>query len=513
MREFNTSGPCNPALHYTVMREDLIAEGKEKVYKGRYFTIFAPRQSGKTTYFQLLLNELKGEGFTPIWISFEELKTITRTEFYEIVNHYLHHELAKQEVKVDYTIKNHLGLGMFLELIKDQQIVLVIDEFEGIPDERLSEVMHTFRRIYHKQEDYALQSLILVGVSTVAELILSTASPFNVADELQITYFTFEEVEGLINQYVTETEQRFEQEVIQAIYHNTAGQPGLVCALCQHLVTEVVTDKSQSVTMEDFFATLTHFLTRRQDRNILNIVQKAREKQALMLKILFGDHPIEFSIDVPDIAWLYAHGVVDMVDGYVAVPVPLYAKRLIKAFSPVINGEVQNYLTSAQDNFDQYLNQDGSLNINALLASYRAYVRRRGFRAFDTENLKEGAWHYSLDGYINFFIEGLEGQTYIEVPSTRGRTDILIRHRNRSYIIETKIYSTPTRFKQGKSQLAAYVTSEGLAEGYYVVFSRHHTETDNLVTEEVITGKRIYTHIILINFEPPSRLAIPEELK
>jgi len=58
MREFNTSGPCNPALHYTVMREALIAKGKEKVRKGRYFTLFAPRQTGKTTYFQLLLSQL-----------------------------------------------------------------------------------------------------------------------------------------------------------------------------------------------------------------------------------------------------------------------------------------------------------------------------------------------------------------------------------------------------------------------------------------------------------------------
>jgi hypothetical protein len=27
MREFNTSGPCDPAQHYTVMREALVAEG------------------------------------------------------------------------------------------------------------------------------------------------------------------------------------------------------------------------------------------------------------------------------------------------------------------------------------------------------------------------------------------------------------------------------------------------------------------------------------------------------
>ena len=31
IREFNTSGPCDPALHYTVMRDALIAEGKQKV--------------------------------------------------------------------------------------------------------------------------------------------------------------------------------------------------------------------------------------------------------------------------------------------------------------------------------------------------------------------------------------------------------------------------------------------------------------------------------------------------
>ncbi len=65
MREFNTSGPCNPALHYTVMREALIAKGKEKVNKGRYITLFAPRQSGKTTYFQLLPDELKDD-YVPI---------------------------------------------------------------------------------------------------------------------------------------------------------------------------------------------------------------------------------------------------------------------------------------------------------------------------------------------------------------------------------------------------------------------------------------------------------------
>ncbi len=46
-----------------------------------------------------------------------------------------------------------------------------------------------------------------------------------------------------------------------------------------------------------------------------------------------------------------------------------------------------------------------------------------------------------------------------------------------------------------------------------MVFSNIHTEKDELFSEELIQGKRIYTHIILTKFEQPSRLPVREELK
>jgi predicted AAA+ superfamily ATPase len=71
MRYFNTYGPCHPAEHYTVLRTNLIAAGLDKVHKGRYLTLFAPRQAGKTTFFQLLFDAIRKEGrYTPIWIKF-----------------------------------------------------------------------------------------------------------------------------------------------------------------------------------------------------------------------------------------------------------------------------------------------------------------------------------------------------------------------------------------------------------------------------------------------------------
>jgi hypothetical protein len=84
-----------------------------------------------------------------------------------------------------------------------------------------------------------------------------------------------------------------------------------------------------------------------------------------------------------------------------------------------------------------------------------------------------------------------------------GRTDILIRYQSCSYIIETKVYSDNTYFKRGKGQLAEYLKSEDISKGYYVVFINMHTDKDELFSEELIQGKRIYTHIIQTKFEPP----------
>ena len=222
-----------------------------------------------------------------------------------------------------------------------------------------------------------------------------------------------------------------------------------------------------------------------------------------MLRVLFGESAIPFSVNEPNIAWLFANGVVGNNAGFVDVLVPLYAKALITAFRPLINGEATHYV-SAYDTFAGYVDQNG-INLTAILDKYREYVHRRGYQAFDTEHLKEGAWHYSLDNFINFFIERLGGMTFIEVPSGRGRTDILIVQHGRKHLIETKIFTDQYYFQQGKHQLASYLASEGLEEGYYVVFSNKHSQEDTLTFSEMIEGKQIHTYLILTRFDPPGQ--------
>jgi predicted AAA+ superfamily ATPase len=69
MKTFNTSGPNRLEKHYTLERKLLIERGIRLVQDERYFTIWAPRQTGKSTYFRLLATELKKQDYQVVYVN------------------------------------------------------------------------------------------------------------------------------------------------------------------------------------------------------------------------------------------------------------------------------------------------------------------------------------------------------------------------------------------------------------------------------------------------------------
>ena len=61
MKEFNTTGLCNPRKHYMVDINDKLENIKKLVEKEKYFIINRPRQYVKTTTLVALENSLKDE--------------------------------------------------------------------------------------------------------------------------------------------------------------------------------------------------------------------------------------------------------------------------------------------------------------------------------------------------------------------------------------------------------------------------------------------------------------------
>ena len=71
MRSFETRGPVYPEDNYVVARTDELSDFINRLEKGRYVVLFAPRQTGKTTFFHRALDTLPADVYFPIQIDFQ----------------------------------------------------------------------------------------------------------------------------------------------------------------------------------------------------------------------------------------------------------------------------------------------------------------------------------------------------------------------------------------------------------------------------------------------------------
>jgi predicted AAA+ superfamily ATPase len=61
-KTFNTSGLCFPEKHYMVEPLKRLDEVESLIAEELYFTIHAPRQTGKTTFLYAMARKLNAEG-------------------------------------------------------------------------------------------------------------------------------------------------------------------------------------------------------------------------------------------------------------------------------------------------------------------------------------------------------------------------------------------------------------------------------------------------------------------
>jgi hypothetical protein len=162
MRYFNTSGPNIVEEHYTLMRPKLVAEGKLAVHRSRYFTIWAPRQTGKSTYFKLLGEQLVLEGYKVAYVNFESYRNQSLEDFLIRLNNHL-----TQFWEIPFTGKTLASVFTQIESVRGEKLVLIIDEVEGINVAYFSDVLHAIRNAYHSRTYHCLKSVVLVGVTNI----------------------------------------------------------------------------------------------------------------------------------------------------------------------------------------------------------------------------------------------------------------------------------------------------------------------------------------------------------
>jgi hypothetical protein len=501
MRYFNTSGPNIIEKHYTLLRPDLIKRGRELVYDERYFTIWAPRQTGKSTYFHLLATELEKEGYKVAYINFENYRKGSIESFIATLTDELRNYWHKEFIN-----KNLQSIFQDIANIKDEKLVLIIDEVEGINSEYFGDFLHSIRSAYHSRTKHSLKSVILVGVSNIVGVIQDNASPFNIADNLNVPYFTNEETLELLGQHEQETGQLFAPSVKSKISEITANQPGLVNGFAWKLVD--THPNKPVIDYEDYLDVEKWYLRRNLDKNVANIINKGFKHKNFLQRLLFTDAKIPFQIYQENIKELFVNGIITYdKDDNVIFKVPLYQKCLHAAFYPYLNGESDRI----QENIEskKYFDASNTLNLDTVIQEYQTYAQRRGFQFFRDKDengnftsIQEAALVYSFETFINAFLGVVGGHSYLEAHVALGRTDILINVRGHEQVVEAKVYKNITQFTDGKAQLAYYIQHLGLKMGYYLVFvNTDVTHSEVIEADEMIEGVRIITYLVRYELE------------
>ncbi len=537
MRRFGTQGRVYPDKHYVVPRTKEIDDFNKRVKDGRYIVLFAPRQTGKTTFFRMALAALSTENpsYFPIQLDFQIMRNCSPPIFYDRLYQMLCMQIESvfqkrgrgpsdklKQFLNDTTISDDFSLILFFRhlsnlldndadnnVFTNNKVVLLIDEFDGIPQNVVSEFLYALRTIYLSDELHCPHSVGIVGVKSINQLNYDrSVSPFNVQDEFRLPNFTFEQIQDLFGQYTDEVGQSFAPEVIKSLHTQTGGQPFLVNRIAQILTEEMEIPKTETINQLHFSDAHTQIL-REQNVNIQHLttnIRRDKRFESMLMKIMAREQGVDFNLDDDIISELATFGVIrESTDKMCEIANPIYLFRIMRTFKPMVNGLENDYFSEEKDECSlDYLTSDEQIDMPRLLDNFRDFITRAGFRILQVpDKPKEYIGQHLLYAYLDQFVRSVGGNLYLEVQTGRGRMDLLLIHNQQKYIVETKIWEGDTRFASGKKQLSAYMELEETTEGYYVVFD-HRQNPEPRVETETVNGMSIRSYVIPIVQERPS---------
>ena len=448
-KTFETRGPVKPERNYVVARTEELADFIHRVEEGRYIVIFAPRQTGKTTFFRRALEMLATEDseYFPLALSFQIYRHATPPVFYENLYRDIRLSIARvfqrwgrvppdllTQFLDNATLTDHFSLRRFFQelpgALEGRQVVLVIDEFDGIPQAVLSDFLYTLRDIYLEDSTRARcpYSVGIVGVKSITQLNYDrTISPFNIQDEFALPNFTMAQVAELLEQYTAEVGQAFAPDVIELLHRQTAGQPFLVNRLAQLLTAEMDIPKTETITLAHFTQAHTALL-REQNVNfhhLITNVQRHPHFERVLMEIATSEEDVPFNPGSDVMNELVTYGVLaEDAEGMCQIVNPIYQHRVLKAFQPAINGLRRDYFPKDSGiQFSDYLTADGHLAMEPLLDNFRDFIARIGFRILQEPDLPRGIDWTTSAGDISRCVRADDARQHVSGTADRTRPD------------------------------------------------------------------------------------------
>ena len=523
MKEFNTTGICNPDKHYMVDISQRVKDIKALVDAGKYFCINRARQYGKTTTLAALKKALTGS-YNVIYIDFQGIGQSgfeTEEKYVQELSRLIWNrrrtdkglsaELLDKLNEWKNAKKPVVRLGELFDLLADwceqceTGIILIIDEVDSAANHQVFlDFLAQLREGYLSRERDGIttfQSVILAGVTDVRHLQGKIRpedehkinSPWNIASDFDLDMSLPEPgIKGMLDEYEADHHTGMNTALIAKILREyTSGYPYLVSRLCQLIDgtvsagmgtgdawTEAGVDEAIKILLADGDDTLFGSLMSKLE----NMPQlKGQLRDILMKGDVIAWQPFD-----DEQALLRMYGFITNYHNTVAVANRIFEMLLYHYFLGETNTN-DAFRNDALLHKSIFINDDGTLNMERILERFVDTQRMIHGDADDSFLEEEGRERFLT--YIAPIINGTGTYSIEEQTRDKLRMDVVIHYFGKRYVVELKIWHGPRYNEEGEKQIMQYLDYFGLHLGYMVSFNFNKNKEPGV--KEVRIGDKV----------------------
>jgi hypothetical protein len=495
-----------PEQDYMADISDRVEAVKEMVDLGQYFTINRPRQFGKTTLLEALARRISGE-YICASISFEGLgdesfentaafcQALTDKISADLRRSPAGYETAYAKSWMDSSVITFNLLDKHVsKMCRGKKVVLLIDEVDKTSDNRV--FLHFLGLLRDKflnrkkGLDDTFQSVILAGVYDIRNLKLKLInegvykpsgqegrllnSPWNIAADFLVDMsFHPRDIAGMLSEYEADHATGMDiASVSELIYEYTGGYPFLVSKICQML------DRDKSLT-RDWSPRGVHravkALVRQsgslfgQNNTLFDDISKNLENYpnlySFIYDILILGKRKNYTGTVPTIQMAAMFGFIKNIDGFAVISNRIFEIIMADYF---IAKDDENRSHAHITGYHGDIITGGRFDMELCLSKF-ADLFREIFTEKDKPFIEEHGRMLFLT-YLKPLING-GGFYHIESRLTdQRRMDLVVDFGLDQFIIELKLWYGETAHEKAYEQLAGYLKSKRMAEGYLLTF-------------------------------------------
>lgn len=512
-KRFNTTGSCNPNQHYMVDISQKVEQVSTMVKNGLYFTINRARQFGKTTTMNMLFNHLKDD-FIIYSISFEigDHLFLSTADFCSGLCQKLSRAYGitkeqslfwKDDIPSNF---DDLSLKITNFCIKqEKKVVLLIDEVDKSVDNQLflnflGLLRNKYLDISKEGTNSTFHSVILAGVYDVKNLKIKLRpneeqkynSPWNIASKFLVDMtFLPDEIKTMLVDYEKDNQTGMNiDSIAKQIYKYTSGYPVLVSEICEIIDTqlnkewnEIGIQKAVKEIIKGQNSTLIDDISKNLENN--------KELRNLMYSISINGQSYPYVLADPILKIADMHSYIKEVEGSTAIHNLIFEEVFQQYYTIAYQRENLGKINVSKSEY--ILN--GKLNMPYIIERFQRLLRQE-YRTED-EKFLERQGRLLFLCFLKPIINGT-GFYYVE-PQTREnkRMDIVVTYAGEEFVVELKLWYGEKYETEGKIQLAEYLQTRDLNEGYLITFSFTKTKPAQEEPQWIDwNGKRILEAVV-----------------